>query len=317
VAFWGIYERLDPAGWSNFITNTAHVPDYQRQVLHTNFFEIQSITDYIHEHPVRVASLVLSPFTLAEMTLIGVAISLDTVIRGARTAFAMAAVGLFGVVLIVTQVRIEVYAVAALTGVLLMVRHGRVRAGGRVRLLTAAVIVVAVAVPFLHGSRLLGSTHGSNNGHKDEIAYGLAQIAHHPKGAGLGTAPDVGRRFAVTTVAVSDNSIIQVGQELGIVELVIFVMFLLVVLFRLYRAASLLPDEPIPRAALAATIGFIVAGMSHHVFLDYINTWTLFGLIGISFGMADLANARPRVPSPVPLASRSLAPAAPGARRWA
>ena len=99
---------------------------------------------------------------------------------------------------------------------------------------------------------------------------------------GLGTAPSLAVRLDNAPVVISDNSILQVGNELGVAMMGLFVVVLVAVVIRLWRADREEPPNRLTRAARLALIGLILAGQLHHVLQTFAVTWPLWALAGLA-----------------------------------
>jgi hypothetical protein len=117
---------------------------------------------------------------------------------------------------------------------------------------------------------------------------------------------------------VSDNSLIQVGVELGIGMLVLFLAVLGFVLWGLTRAARAGPagrgrlsPATLAGGARLALVGLLVTGQFHHVFQTFSTTWPLWAFAGL--GMRDVFLRAPRSartrPALAPAATPALASA--------
>jgi O-antigen ligase len=175
--------------------------------------------------------------------------------------------------LVANQTRANLLAAVLLFLVLLR----PVRAGenpGRTRMAFGAAILVILVAPFFAESRLSGQSSAdrlSTQGHLQEWETGWRQIQAKPLGTGLGTAPGVGDRYTSQAV-ISDNSYLQVGAELGVFTMVLFVTLLGATLRKLASEPSQLG-----RAMFAVGCGLAFAGMFHHVWITYALPWAFWG----------------------------------------
>ncbi len=77
----GIYQKLDPAGFSNFILNTCHVLSYQINVLNIPFFTAYSNLIELSATPLRVTSLLFSSYDIGDYLVVVVAIAAVRITR--------------------------------------------------------------------------------------------------------------------------------------------------------------------------------------------------------------------------------------------
>jgi O-antigen ligase len=115
-----------------------------------------------------------------------------------------------------------------------------------------------------------------------EFTHGLRLLLDEPRGFGLGTSPSVGARFGFQQTFVSDNSYLQVGNELGVVMMVLFIALMVTLLRRLRAAYRSPPFDPLAAAFWAAGIGLSVVAMIHQVWLSIPVSWLFFLGCGIA-----------------------------------
>jgi 4-amino-4-deoxy-L-arabinose transferase-like glycosyltransferase len=92
------------------------------------------------------------------------------------------------------------------------------------------------------------------------------------------------------TLIISDNSLLQVGNELGVVMMVFFIVILVVTLRRLAKTARGDPENDLAAGAMLAILGLIVSGQFHHVFQTFAVSWLVWGMAGL--GLAAAARGR-------------------------
>jgi hypothetical protein len=166
-----------------------------------------------------------------------------------------------------------------------------------VGLIALAPVAIATGVSSRSSAALSGGQDAST--HVSSTTQGLQNLASHPLGLGIGTAPGVGNRFDVPGEVTSENAYLQVGNELGIPELVIFVAMLFLVIRRLGRAEA--ADDgtaPLARGLRLAALGLVVGGLFLHVWLDFGLAISLWGGAGLAIGTAERLESRAREPSP-------------------
>ena len=157
------------------------------------------------------------------------------------------------------------------------------------------VAALALLVPVVGKSRVSGAQGGSASAtaHTHEFAHGLTALTRHPLGTGLGTAAGTGQRFQIAQAVTSDNSVLQVGNELGVAMMVLFILLYIEVLRALGAAASEAPDGALPRGMQAVMIGLAVVGMLHHVFVYLPVAWIAWGGAGLALGIAERERLAP------------------------
>jgi hypothetical protein len=281
----GFYQWLAPASWSHLILVTGRQVQYQTTVLGNSTTTVNRNLGYLTNlNPLRVGSIFLSPFDMADFLLIVLALAIERIVRNYRSQAAY----LLGAVILgamfASRVRADALAAVILVVVALLPAPKR-PVTARLRLLGAILVAAAVIIPALSGTRFVNAQGGtkSNQGHVSELTGGLAQLARTPLGLGIGNAAGVGDRFVLTannqggfTV---DNVVLQVGDELGVQALLPWLVLMVLVWMALGRAAR--HDDAFAGGVRLAFLGIFIAGMYHQVFLSFPVTWMLWAAIGL------------------------------------
>jgi hypothetical protein len=279
----GLYQFLQPDSFRDLITNGLGIPAFQFQVLNTPINSISQAIQYATASPIRVGSLFVTPFDLADFLLLPAAVLLIRVTGRRARLWDVVLVILVLAALVASQTRIDILVVGVMT--LLALRPSPHRPlANRLRVFATAMLVVVALLPSFASSRLggVGTSAKSSSEHVDEIQKGLHVLGEQPLGAGLGTAPELAVRLQGAPVVVSDNSILQVGDELGIGMMALFVVVLVATLLALRRALRADPANDFASAAYLAFIGLLLAGQLHHVFQTFAVTWVLWAAIGLA-----------------------------------
>lgn len=294
-----LVEFLAPDLWSTFLIKVAHIRLYRALV----FNDVRPPTDELTHilvagrDVVRVGSVALSPLVLGFLLLLPLAFCLERVQGSRGRAVHLAAAGLVGMALIATLTRSALLGALLLTAVTLRLgvtrlRPGRVQLG--VALALAAVLVSPLAGSSAVVERATSTFSGdeSAQGHRTSSLAAVGDIVRRPLGRGLGTAPGIGDRFDVSGRLTSENAYLQVGAELGVATMVVFVLLLLALLRALWRQAKRDPaGDTGASVLLAAGSGLALGGMFLHVWLDLATALTFWSLAG-----AALAGARTAAP---------------------
>lgn len=298
-----LVEFSAPSAWNSFLVHVCRVPVYKAVVLGVY---VPDPTDLLYHGTlngggiIRVGSILQSPLALGFYLYPALGLGLHRLARRRPSAAAILATALAFAAIVVTLTRSAL--LGALVVVLVALWQGISRLSpGRVRLavvlLMAAVLVAPLAGSSNIGQRSVAALSGQQdaNEHLTAAQAGLTAMVDQPLGRGLGTAPGIGNRFEVNGTLTSEDSYLQVGDELGVAALVLFVMFLAALLIRLHRS----PDSPnerlSPAALLAAGVGLAVAGLFLHIWLDFSTALTFAGLAGAAVSVSrreDTAAAR-------------------------
>jgi hypothetical protein len=104
---------------------------------------------------------------------------------------------------------------------------------------------------------------------------------------GLGDQPGTAARSVQTAHIiyggnVSDNSILQVGDELGVQALLPWLAMMGLVLWEFKRRGR---NDPFATALGLGLLGIVIAGLYHHVFLTYPVPWTIWGGAGLALSV--------------------------------
>jgi hypothetical protein len=289
VAFLALFQRLAAATWSDFILNTANVPAYQGHVIGLQPNDVLNNLRYlITIHPLRVSSLFLSPFDLGDYLVLVSAVAGVRISRNYRSIFPYVVLGSSLAAIFFSGSRSDALATLVIL-LLIALPISRSPVEGRLRLIGFLALAAVVVVPALGGSRYLGAQGGSASatGHLTEIRDGLNVLDHHPLGLGLGDQPSTAARSIQTAHIiyggnVSDNSILQVGDELGVQALIPWLAMMGLVLWEFKRRGR---NDPFAMALGFGLLGIIIAGLYHHVFLTYPVPWTLWSGAGLALSV--------------------------------
>lgn len=287
VAACGYWEYFATSGWERFLTQDLHVPEYLTQILHSSDQLIRRTTVGTTAQ-VRPGSLLFEPVILGFYLLLPLGLLLRGV-SSRRSLLAVPALLLVAGCLVLTLTRS-----AVLSGMVMVVvfawyaTAGRHR--GRARLLILVGVIAVASIPVAGVTKLSQRTTSATNGtdvsasvHSRDLQRGIDRIKSQPLGAGLGTVAGVGAAYQVANHLVSENAYLQVGDEMGIVELVVFAGLLLALLAALHRRARA-PGPGADRAAAAAAIlvALIVGGFLQEVWIGYPQTLTAAAILGLA-----------------------------------
>jgi hypothetical protein len=292
VAAAGVYQFIDPHGWIRFTQEVVQVPRYQNLVQGLTPRQLQQDFGWLYLTPVRVGSVLVNPTEFCDLLLIGLALAIDRAARGAAHLPLVVATGAIGMGLVVSRTRVDLIAAAII--VLLLLRPApRHVAAARARIGLLIVLGVILVAPFQIGTRITGGEGGSESSgaHIDEFLGGLERIEHEPRGFGLGTNPNVGARFGLAQTYISDNSYLQVGNELGVVMMALFLAMVIIILVALRRAERAPPhphhSPPLAGPVFAVGIGLSFVAMLHQVWLSIPVSWLFFAAAGVALSRDD------------------------------
>jgi hypothetical protein len=293
IAAIAIYEHFFSSAWNDFIVHNVKYSNYQVQILHTyplNPLDYRSYGHLAGIQSIRVGSVFLDPLTLGFYLLIAFAIGIDNVFRRGARPYALAALTTLGAALIFTQARSAL--IGALVIGLLAVGFAPGRRGGR-RIQFAFVLLIGLllAVPAASSSGLaarLSTTKSTDDpgasDHFQALSSGVQSLSHHPLGLGLGTSAGVGQRFEQVQT-VPESSYLQIGNEIGIPAMALFIWLTIAAIRALRRAATSSPNLVITPFWTAAA-GLAVGAFFLHAWNDFAVSWTIWGLAGAAIGVS-------------------------------
>jgi hypothetical protein len=262
---------------------------------------------------IRVGSVFLSPLTCGFYLLISFAIGFERTLRRARLSRGLVPTLMIGAGLLLTETR------SAIIGALLISFLAFQPAAGRPRHFRTQValllgVLALVAVPAAAASgvisrfSLLNDTHDvSTEGHLSGFWDGLGVIQAHPLGLGLGTGAGTGQRFKVQGLTIAENNYLEVGDELGIIPMILFIALTLALIFRLRQLARA-RDDPLITAAWAAAAGLAVSAWFLQTWSDFSVSWTFWCVAGAMLGAAARSTARTTEPASRPSPGTRSAP---------
>jgi hypothetical protein len=279
----GVYQFIRPEWFSDFVLDDLGIPFFQLDVLEVPLDGVVSTFRWTQENPVRVGSLFVGPFDFADFLLLPAALLLVRLTRRAGRLRDVGFLAIIGGALLASQTRANIIALGVVVLLALAPSPNRLLAN-RLRILAIVLLAAVAFVPRLASSRLGGAEQSakSTEGHVNEIQFGLTVLQEYPLGLGIGTAPAVSARSPDAIVVISDNSLLQVGNELGIGMMALFIAILVATVLALWRRSRGDPEDHLADGACLALIGLIIAGQFHHVFQTFAIAWPLWAAIGLA-----------------------------------
>lgn len=286
VGLGGMLEYADPALWRRWVVDWAGVRRFSSQVLggrEIGGTVTQPLFGGSGGATTRVSSFLFSPLVVGFHLLSGLGLGL---VRAARrpTLPRAIAVAAMGGTIVLTSTRSAALA-AAVTVVAGILAVPAAQARARLVLGAIAGLFVAVVVASTTGlaTRFLSVLTGddpSATGHREATAEALELVVSRPLGLGLGSGPTVAGRDLSERV-ISENAYLQVGIEVGVLGMVLFVALLVLVVTQLLERARRGGGLLVSGAA-AAGLGLALGGMFLHVWNDIPTAWTFWGLAGVA-----------------------------------
>ena len=136
-----------------------------------------------------------------------------------------------------------------------------------------------------HTSQTSQSLESSNAVRTEAMLDGAKSVWHDPVGGGPGTAGPASFRNS-HPARIAENYFIQVGQEVGVVGLAVFIAINSYVGVLLWRAR----DNYLAKIALAALIGLTMVNLLSHAWADDTLAYVYWGLAGIALAPSVILN---------------------------
>lgn len=292
LAALGLFEFADPSAWNHFATAVLQVPNYQQQVLNavspgTTASNILVYSTVGGHRFVRVGAF-LEYESLGFYLAICLGLCAELVARGRALRWGTPLMALLAVALFLTQTRSAILAGAIAVVLVFLPRAGRRRDGqGRIGLGLSGVLIVGDILFLVAGvGSRFGGTRVSDTAHASSFSSGLSLFLHHPFGRGLATAAGGGQEVALKGLAngfvVTEDQWLQVGTQLGIIGLALYIAVCVLSVYRLHRADR--PDQIAPAGLENAMIGVLIGAAFLQPFINPAVSITLFLLVGLCIG---------------------------------
>jgi hypothetical protein len=312
----GVYEAINPSGWNQFVIQTIHYPQYSLGVLNTQLVNPGNITIYGSVgggNIVRIGSVFVDALSLSFWLVLPFAAAFERIVRRTATPAVLAATVLIGAALLLTQTRSAIIAGLIVAFLALQPAAGRHRHWRtQVALILAGLALLAVPIAFTShlASRVAATNTAADNssaGHLSGFSKGVSTLVAHPLGQGLSTGSGIGQRFHVANTTVPENYYLNVGDEIGVLPMIVFIALTIVLLVRLRRAARE-NDDPLTTAAWAAGVGLAVSALFLQPWVNFGVAWTYWGIAGAVIGLAERSRATVAKPNTEATPSGVLAP---------
>lgn len=128
---------------------------------------------------------------------------------------------------------------------------------------------------FFHTNEHSTSLISSNYGHLNALLDGVTDIAFAPWGSGTGTAGPASV-YNDRPTRIAENYYVQIGQEIGLVGLALFIVINILVGLRLWSARQ----ETLPKILLVSFLGLMVVNLVSHAWTDDTLAYIWWGLAG-------------------------------------
>jgi O-antigen ligase len=290
VALVGLVELISSSAYNHFFVFDLGVTAYKIDVLHVavNPFDVRFYQEAAGHAIYRVGSVFFSPLTMSFFLLAPLAVAWHRFLAGRRPLRSGLAVLIISAALLAGQTRSALIG-ALIIGVLGLMRARREQLRRWLPGLAVAGLVVVVPVVLASGlgNRLERSLVGGQDlvAHLASLEAGIAVTADQPFGRGLGTSPSIGDRFKVAGRITSENAYLQVADEMGVEEMILFIGLLVAVQRRLRRRSREPGATELAGILADVALALIVGGL-------FLQIWQSFSLALSFWPAAGLALAR-------------------------
>lgn len=323
IAAVGVFEFLASSTWNDFVVNTLGTARYRVDLLRVPFtdsslYDVRTYTSVAGRQVLRVGSVLLGFQPAAFTMVVGTAILAELQLRRGtgRTGWVALALPLVAAGVVLTQTRSAVLALATVLGLVVLRLPGRqVMARVRMTLVVGGLALLALPIVFAIGlaDRLGGKDdNSSNTAHANSTRNGFEVLLDTPLGNGLSTAAGAGQRNDATTAQISENQLLQIGTQIGLAGLVLWIGCYLGVLRRTgavlrarhlarggtrgptsdpYAVADHHPAAAVVAATRVAFLAFVPAMMFLQTFIFFPVAWALWGLAGAALGSLEAGPA--------------------------
>jgi hypothetical protein len=131
-----------------------------------------------------------------------------------------------------------------------------------------------------HTNEQSRSATSSNEQRADALTGGVKDVLSNPFGQGPGTAGPASFHND-SPAKLSENYFIQIGQEVGILGTIVFIVICVVIASALWQQSR---DSVLAFALFAGLIGLTAVNLVSHAWADDTLAYTWWGLAGLTFG---------------------------------
>jgi hypothetical protein len=288
----GIFEFLASDTWNRFIVQTLHYNRFTTDIFGAaliNPIDIRVYGNVGSVQFVRIGSIFLNPLPMGFYLALVLGLGLELVARNTAKPWVYAGLLAVGATLIFTITRSAILAGAVAAVLTLVPGPGR-PVTHRARLSFALIAVLILAIPVAAAASLTTRTQGAVSGtdtstqaHSSRLSGAITALGQHPLGQGLATGPSVDvSRFSNVQEVAAENAYVQVGNEMGIVTMVVFIALLISLLRRLRAPGGRAPHDTLRGGVWQAGIALAIGGLFLHVWIYIQVAWLWWGAAGLA-----------------------------------
>ena len=117
----------------------------------------------------------------------------------------------------------------------------------------------------------------SDQGHSSALLSGIKEVIRHPLGNGVGYAGQASI-YNYHPAVISENYFLQIGEETGVIGLLLFIAIIILILFRLYKNKS----DDFSKLMFGLTLAMITVCMLWFALSDETLCFIFFGLLAVT-----------------------------------
>ncbi|HSH56288.1 MAG TPA: O-antigen ligase family protein, partial [Candidatus Limnocylindrales bacterium] len=136
---------------------------------------------------------------------------------------------------------------------------------------------------FFHTDEHSRSAISSNEGRLGALQSGVRDLVHEPLGRGTGTAGPASVYNQPHGVRLAENYFLQIGQEIGVIGLGLFVAINGVIAWKFWKQR----DQLLPLVLLASFMGLTVINLLSHAWTDDTLAYIWWGLAGVALAAGE------------------------------
>lgn len=141
-----------------------------------------------------------------------------------------------------------------------------------------------------HSSNRSTSSLSSNSERLKAVETASKDVVHHPLGGGVGSAGPASRRNNKGSAKIAENYYLQLGQEIGIAGMALFIVFNVMLAAALWARRA----DHMSATLLACFVGLSFANLLYHAWADDTLAYIWWGLAGIALAPAILTDEHKR-----------------------
>jgi hypothetical protein len=281
-----LFEALASDTWNRLLVDHIGVQRYRAEIIGAAVNDPSDVRFYnavAGRQIVRAGSLQLSPLTAGFYLLLPFSLALASASRRSDRPARYATAGLLAVGILLTFTRSAILGAVVVVCVFVTSRR---TSTFRTRLVVATAVATVAFLPFgitaTLGARATAAASSEDASTADHLAAfgeGVTTLVREPLGLGLGANPDTAARFRSRGVT-SENSFLQVGNELGLPALLVFGAFLVLAISRTRTHPA--DHDALSDGAHGALVGLVVGSFFLHVWNDFTVSWTAWMFVGLA-----------------------------------